>query len=73
MDPAPRSQTARNKEASKRTAEHWPVHSFQTLLDDLGTLTKNRVQLGDTAESFYQLTQPTAFQQHVLELIGVTP
>jgi len=73
VDPAPRSQTARNKEASKRTAEHWPVHSFQTLLDDLGTLTKNRVQLGDTAESFYQLTQPTAFQQHVLELIGVTP
>jgi hypothetical protein len=73
VDPAPRSQTAKAKERSKRTAEGWPVHGFQTLLDDLGTLTKNRILVGDHSASFYRLAQPTAFQRHVLDLLNVVP
>lgn len=73
--PAPRSQKALAKQASKMTEEDWPVHSFQTLLADLGTLTKNRVRLSEhsaSGQEFYVLTEPTPFQKHVFELIGVS-
>jgi transposase len=73
VDPAPRSQTAKDKDSRKRTEAGWPVHSFQTLLDDLATLTKNRVVVGASNESFYEMTQPTPFQKHVFALAGVTP
>lgn len=71
--PAPRSAAARGKELTKRTADGYPVHSFQTLLEDLATLAKNRVRLvdSDTAE-LYQLTEATALQRHTFDLLGVT-
>ena len=48
------------------------MHSFRTLLADLGTLCKNRVRLSsDASTEFYLLTQPTAAQQRALELLGV--
>jgi len=68
--PAPRSRAARRKDSEKRTEDGTAVESFQTLLDNLGTLTKNRVRLqdGDGAE-FYVLTQPTPLQQRALALL----
>jgi transposase len=72
VQPARRSRRARDKAQLKRTEQGWPVHSFQTLLADLATITKNRVQAKLTgAEPFDQTTRPTAFQQHVLDLLGV--
>ncbi len=44
VQPARRSRRARDKAQLKRTEQGWPVHSFQTLLADLATITKNRVQ-----------------------------
>ena len=41
--PAPRSKAAARKDQRKRTDDDEPVHSFRTLLEDLGTLAKNRV------------------------------
>jgi hypothetical protein len=38
---APRSDKARAKEATHRTADGLPVHSFQSLIADLGTLCLN--------------------------------
>lgn len=75
VDPAPRSQSAKDKEGCKRTREGWPVHSFQTLLADLGTLAKNRVRVAGSKspQQFSITTQPTAFQRHVFELAGTTP
>ena len=52
------------------------MHSFQTLLSDLATLTQNLVQLaqaGEKHQPFPMKTQPTAFQQHVFNLAGITP
>ena len=43
MQAAPRSDAARAKDKTKQTEEGFPVHSFRTLLADLGTLAKNRV------------------------------
>jgi hypothetical protein len=71
--PAQRSSAAKAKELTKRTADDYPVHSLQTLLADLATLTKNRVRLtGTDAAELYQLTEPTPNQQRALDLLGVT-
>jgi transposase len=73
VQPAPRSQTARAKDRTKETADGLPVHSFRTLMADLGTLAKNRVRIGgETGSEFYELTQPTAVQQRALDLLSVS-
>jgi hypothetical protein len=41
---AQRSAAAKRKARTKTTAEGWPVHSFQSLLGDLATIIKNRVE-----------------------------
>ena len=72
--PALRSARAQAKDQTKRTEEGLPVHSFRTLLADLATLAKNRVQTeGATPREFYVLTQPTELQRRVFELLSVTP
>jgi len=47
--PAQRSPGAESKAFSKKTADGGPVHSFKTLLRDLATLVKNRVQPNPTS------------------------
>ena len=69
--PAQRSQSAAEKAASKKTADGLPVHSFQSLLADLATLTRNRVRMGEQA--FDMLATPTAIQQKALDLLQVRP
>jgi transposase len=70
--PAPRSKAAVRKQQSKRTDDDYPVHSFRSLLADLGTLAKNRVRVGDSSDEFYLLTKPTAPQSRAFDLLGVT-
>ena len=70
--PAPRSQQAKGKEATKRTQDDWPVHSFRTLLEDMGTICQNKVRVGpEGSGTFIVRTQPTAFQAQVLKLASV--
>jgi hypothetical protein len=70
--PAQRSPAARDKASTHRTRENWPVHSFQTLLSDLGTICKNQIRPDiPGAGTFAKTTQPTAFQDHVLQLLNV--
>ena len=71
--PAKRSPAALAKAARKRTADDLPVHSFRTLLTDLGTLTVNTLRVADTGASFPLQTRPTPVQQRCFELLGVTP
>jgi len=70
--PAERSRAARQKDASKRTEDGDPVHSFRTLLDHLATLAKNRIRLCDSEAEFYEMTEATPTQQRALDLLGVT-
>ena len=70
---AQRSPAARAKAAHKRTADDLPVHSFRTLLSDLGTLTANTMQVADGEATFTLLTEPTPVQRRCFELLGVTP
>jgi hypothetical protein len=70
------SPAAQRKAARKRTdpadGEPLPVHSFQTLLGDLATLTRNVVRLGRDGLTAV-LATPTRTQHRALELLGVTP
>jgi hypothetical protein len=70
---APRSDAAQRKDATKRTADGLPVHSFRTLLEHLGTMAKNRVQPGtESTLEFYEFTQATPVQARAFDLLGVT-
>ena len=70
---AQRSRAAKAKASSKRTADDLPVHSFRTLLADLGTLTVNTMRVADGDATFTMLTEPTPVQKRCFELLGVTP
>lgn len=74
VKPAHRSLAAQAKAAGKRTPNGLPVHSFQTLLADLGTLTRNRVKpaAAETATTDV-LTSPTPVQAEAFRLLGVQP
>lgn len=70
VKPAQPSERARLKAASKHCAEDGqPVHSFQTLLDDLATITRNTVEIN--SERFDKITVPTALQQKAMKLLKV--
>src|ERR1017187_7262075 len=71
--PAQRSPSAQQKASSRRTPDDLPVHSFQTLLNDLATIVASRVQQKDAAiPAFDILTTPTAVQQRALDLLRVS-
>lgn len=74
VSPAPRSSSAKNKVQKKRTVDDLPVHSFQTLLNDLATIVKNRVQpnLPGAKVTFDKITCPTPLQQKAFDLLGVS-
>ena len=70
--PARVSDSARRKARRKRTDEGRPVHSFQTLLRDLATITKNRVEPRlPGAEPFDLIARPTELQREAFRLLGV--
>ncbi len=70
-DPARRSQGADAKAATKTTTDDQPAHSFTTLLDHLGTLTRNHLRVaGNDAAGFDLIAIPTPTQRHAFELLG---
>jgi hypothetical protein len=71
--PAARSPRALAKAATKQTPGDLPVHSFATLLADLGTICLNTIAPADPAlPGFRLVTTPTAVQRHAFELLGVS-
>jgi hypothetical protein len=71
--PAARSPRALAKAAAKRTPADLPVHSFTSLLADLGTICLNTIAPADPAlPGFRLVTTPTALQRRAFELLGVS-
>jgi hypothetical protein len=71
--PAARSPRALAKAATKHTPAAVPVHSFATLLTDLGTICLNTIAPADPAlPGFRLVTTPTALQRQAFELLGVS-
>jgi len=72
VSPALRSDATLRKARTQRTADGLPVHSFQSLLSDLATIVRNRIQPRDPhIPAFDILTTPTPAQQRAFDLLGV--
>ena len=72
--PAQRSSAAHRKAASKCTEDGVPVHSFQSLLSELATFTRNTMALARTQDATFLLyPQATALQARAFELLGISP
>jgi len=70
--PARRSPAALAKAATKATADGGPAHSFATLLEDLATITANRIQPAGGLPAFTVITTPTPLQRQAFEFLGVS-
>jgi transposase len=67
------SASAKNKRKTKRTEAGQPVHSFRTLLAELGQRSRvtYRVGTGDNPATFQQVPEPTPLQAEALRLLGL--
>jgi len=70
--PAQRSDEALAKAARKRTTDNTPVHSFTSLLADLGTICANQIQPNSETPAFTMITSPTPLQRQAFELLDVS-
>ena len=72
--PAQRSKAARRKAATKRTTDGLPVHSFQSLLAELATFTRNTMAMAAAPhDTFLLYPQPTPIQLRAFEILAVQP
>ncbi|BAY49807.1 transposase IS1634 family protein [Scytonema sp. HK-05] len=69
-----KSDKALAKSQKKRNEDGLPVHSFQTLLADLATVVKNKIQstVAGTNFTFDKITEPTRVQQRAIDLLGIS-
>jgi len=71
---AVRSDHAKTKDASKRADDDLPLHSFRTLLQDLGTLAYNITHTSPNPNAKIVITtRPTPLQDKAFRLLGVKP
>ena len=74
VEPAKVSESAKAKADTKLTPDGLPVHSFTTLLSDLGTLTLNHASLPGRPDSRFLLaSEPTELQARAFDLLGMDP
>jgi hypothetical protein len=72
-DQRQRSPTAVTKQTTGLTHDSLPVHSFRSLLADMATQARNTITTAITPlYPLTVLTRPTAIQQKVFDLLGVT-
>ena len=74
VEKAETSDSAKAKAATKTTPDGLPVHSFDTLLDDLATLTLNRMSLSSAPDHHFDIVaEPTPLQRRALSLLDISP
>ncbi|NEO31970.1 MAG: IS1634 family transposase [Symploca sp. SIO3C6] len=71
---AKRSKKALSKARKQKTPDNLPVHSFSTMMADLGTITLNTINTRIEGKdiTFEKITQPTPLQQKAIELLNVS-
>ncbi len=70
---ARRSPEARRKVAARQTPEGFPLHDFGTLLQNLGTLTRNTVRTPANDATFTLRAKPTPLQRKAFALLDLSP
>lgn len=71
--PARRSEAGEVKVRTQRTEQGDPARSFDTLLADLATLTKNNVRVEGTDITFEKYAEPTPLQEKAFGFLGIPP
>jgi hypothetical protein len=70
--PAQSSPSAKAKARTKRTPDGLPVHSFQTLIQELATVAKSHIQPRlPSLPSFHKITGLTPLHQKAFSLLGL--
>lgn len=69
--PAERSESAKKKDATRRTPADLPVQSFQDLLKDLATLSRHIIRFESSTSEFHQLTESSSLQRRVFDLLSI--
>jgi transposase len=75
VTPAQTSLSAKIKKITKKTAEQLPVHSFETIIQELGTKCRNRCRFNfiEESPSFYTYTELNQVQKKTFQLLGLYP
>jgi hypothetical protein len=68
---AVRSEAAKRKVNARRTDDDLPVHSFQSLVADLATFTRNTMAMGDSSATFLLYPKPTPTQERAFRLLDL--
>jgi transposase len=73
--PAEPSTAAKNKKVARTTEDGLPIHSFKTLMAEMGTRCRHRCRLKSDPECppIFQDTEPTPLQVRALELTHLLP
>jgi transposase len=73
VKPAKPSVSVKRKKTVRLTSDGFEIHSFQTLLAELATRSRNRcrVKSDPTGATFYELTEPTPLQERAFQLLGL--
>lgn len=71
--PAVASDSAKQKKSSRRKSRDLPVHSFSSLLEDLGTLCRHwcRLWADPDAPTIRRFTEASPLQRKALQLLGL--
>jgi len=73
VKPARPSASAKRKKTLRLTSDGLDVHSFQTLLAELATLSRNRCRVKSDPDgpTFYELTESTPLQKRAFQFLGL--
>ena len=73
--PAQPSESAKQKKAVRLTADGLPIHSFKTLMAELGTRCRHRCRMKSDPDSpaIYQDTELTPLQSRAMKLLRLLP
>ena len=69
--PARRSPAANTKAGSHRTPDGLPAYNLPDLINELGTICRNQLRIGDTPHTFPRLTNTNPVQAKALALLDV--
>jgi hypothetical protein len=69
--PATRSPAAKKKAASARTTDGLPAYSLTDVIEELSTLARNQLRIGNSDHTFPRLTKPNQIQIKALELLDI--
>ncbi|HZE06916.1 MAG TPA: IS1634 family transposase [Solirubrobacteraceae bacterium] len=68
---ATRSPAAKAKTASHRTTDGLPAYNLTDLIEELSTLTRNQLRIGESDHTFTRLTKPNTIQAKALQLLDI--